>query len=371
MKKTFVLALLVIMIGLLLSCSNDEGPTTGDEGFFSEYSSRNFEMGFSTWAYAPTVASVDDTYDFISSNADVYSEHLDLSVPWDAWMNDKSLPAEFTNEITSRKNRKLPNAKLALSVSLLNNSRNELATDYDGSTPTYTALNDQAIEDAYFKHLVHISNELNPDYLIVAIEGNELLIHDPNKWEQYKLLMTNVRSRIKAEFPNLPISESITLHNLYNPTVDNPDDYIEEVVTYANSLDFAAISFYPFFKGLNDKEGFQDAFDFLHEKITKPIAFAETSHLSEDLTVESFDLFIPGNETEQQDYLETLLTNAQEENYMYVIWWAHRDYDELWETFPEEVKDLGKLWISTGIVNEDGKEKEALDSWETAFYVNN
>ena len=366
MKKTLILSFLAIATSTLLNCSSDNTPEV-ESSFFSQYDNRNFEMGFSTWPYAPTVASVNNTYDFIEANTDVYSEHLDLSVPWDAWMNNTELPTAFTDEIISRKNRKIANAKLAVSVSFLNLSRDDIATEYDGSTPTYTALNDQAIEDAYFKHLVYITNELNPDYLIVAIEGNELLVHDPDKWEQYKLLMSNIRTRIKEEFPSMPISESMTLHNLYNPTVDSPNIYINEVVSYANSHDFVAISFYPFFKGLSTEEDFQNAFDFLHEKITKPIAFAETSHLSEDLTVDSFDLFIPGNEAEQKDYLETLLTNAQEENYLYVIWWAYRDYDELWETFPDEVKDLGKLWISTGILNEDGAEKEALESWEIAF----
>jgi hypothetical protein len=65
--------------------------------------------------------------------------------------------------------------------------------------------------------------------------------------------------------------------------------------------------------------------------------------------------------------LESLLKNAQEHNYKYVIWWAHRDYNELWETFPKEVQDLGKLWISTGIINEDGTKKEAYSTWEMVF----
>lgn len=366
MKKTLILTFTVMLLGTLLNCDSDNTPDV-ESNFFSQFDTRNFEMGFSTWPYEPTVESVDDTYNFIANHADVYSEHLDLSVPWDAWMNDTELPAAFTDEIVSRKNRKIANAKLAVSVSFLNLSRNDIATDYDGAPPTYTALNDKAIEDAYFKHLQYITNELNPDYLIVSIEGNELLMHDPDKWEEYKLVMANIRNRMKTAFPTLPISESMTLHNLYQPSVDNPDKYINEVASYANALDFAAISFYPFFKGLNDKVGFQDALDFLHEKITKPIAFAETGHLSEDLEVESFDLFIPGNETEQKDYLETLLTSSQEENYLYVIWWTHRDYDVLWETFPDDVKDLGKLWISTGIVNENGAEKEVLSSWEAAF----
>lgn len=366
MKKSSLLIAIVLITGVLFGCGSDDSPTAKKD-FFSDLGTRTFEMGFSTWAYALTTASVEDTYSFIDENADVYSEHLDLSVPWAAWMNDTALPSAFTNEIASRKAKKISGAKLTVSVSLLNTSRNELATDYDGSTPSYTALNDQAIEDAYVKHLEYITNELTPDYLILSIESNELLIHDPSKWDEYKLLMNNVRSRMKASFPSIPMSESMTLHNLYQPTVDNPNAFISEVVDYMNELEFASISFYPFFKGLNDAEGFLEAFDFLHSKVTVPIAFAETSHLSEDLTVNSFDLFIPGNETEQKDYLETLLINAQENNYLYVIWWCHRDYDELWATFPDEVKDLGKLWISTGLVNEDGVNKEALDSWNAAF----
>jgi len=179
--------------------------------------------------------------------------------------------------------------------------------------------------------------------------------------------MANIKSRVKQEFPSLSISESITLHNFYQPDVQNPSAFIEEVAEYANSMDYATISFYPFFKGFKTKDDFQKAFDFLHEQINKPIAIAETGHLSEDLSVESLDLFISGNQSEQKDYLESLITNAQNHNYEYVIWWTHRDYDELWETFPDAVKDLGKLWISTGIINEDGADKEAFATWNFVF----
>jgi hypothetical protein len=324
-------------------------------------------MGFSTWPYAPSVESVEATYQFLSNNADVYSEHIDSNIPWEAWINGLPLPAEFINEIAAKTLRKIPNAKLTLSVSLLNSARDELAFDFDGTIPNYTAINDAQIENAYFQHLKYITNQLNPDYLVMAIEVNELLKNAPEKWDSYKLLMANIRARIMQEFPSLILSESITLHNFYQPDVPNSEDYITEIANYANSMEFVTISFYPFFKNLKTKDDFQDAFDFLHEKVNKTIAISETSHLSEDLSVESFNLFIQGNQTEQNDYLETLLINAQEQNYKYVIWWAHRDYNELWEVFPEEVKDLGKLWISTGIVNEDGAEKEAYSTWELVF----
>jgi hypothetical protein len=282
-------------------------------------------------------------------------------------MNNTPLPDEFINDIASRASRKIPGAQLTLSVSILNGSRDNLATDYNGQTPTYTSLSDIEIEDAYFKHLQYIVEALNPDYLVMTIEVNELLKNAPEKWEGYKVLAQNLRPRLELEYPNLIITESFTLHNFYNVDVPDPQSFIAELSTYMNSLDLVAISFYPFFSQLNNASAFQNAFDFLHSEIDKPIVFAETSHLSEDLDVEAFNLFIQGNETEQKQYMETLLINAQENNYAYVIWWAHRDYDELWETFPPEVQDLGALWLSNGIVNEDGQVKLAYGSWSKAL----
>lgn len=357
----------ILLFVFLAACAKDDNTSERCSDFFCEYDARNFTMGFSTWAYAPTIFAVDGTYDFIENYADIYSEHIDSNVPWDAWMNDTTLPEAFTNEIAGRASNKIENTKLTVSVSLLSSDRSDLAFDYDGTRPQYSSLDDSHIADAYFKHLSYIASELSPEYLILAIEVNELLVHAPEKWEGYKNLMENIRTRIKSAFPSITISESITLHNFYAPEVANPEEFISEIAAYANGLDLVTISFYPFFKAQNTKEDFQKTFDFLHDKINQPIAFSETSHLSEDLNVEAFDLSISGNQSEQNNYLEALFTNAQEQNYEYLIWWAHRDYDELWATFPEEAKDLGRLWISTGILNEDGREKEAYETWLDVF----
>jgi hypothetical protein len=256
---------------------------------------------------------------------------------------------------------------LTVSVSLLNGSRTDLATDYDGLTPTYQALNDTSIENAYFKHLEYIAEALQPDHFVIAIEVNELLLHDPDKWDDYVLLMDNIRLRIEERFPQTTISESFTLHNLLSPDVADPMAYQETIFDYANSLDLVSVSFYPFFQGISTQEGFLEALNFLQSHIQAPIAFSETAHISEDLDVEGFGLFIPGSESEQKAYLETLLIHARENEYAYVIWWTHRDYNELWETFPPEVQDLGELWLGSGLINEDGVSKSAFSSWNTAF----
>ncbi|MHA7057207.1 glycosyl hydrolase 53 family protein [Aquimarina sp. M1] len=351
----------ILLFGILMSlssCNKDDTPAEPAE-------IRNFEMGFTTWSFGPNLQDVNDTYSFIENNSDIYTEHIDNKIPWNAWINNLALPTEFTNEIMGKVNRKIDNAQLLLSVSLLNLQRDELAEDLDGTIPTYTNLNDIKIEDAYFKHIDYLVSQFTPDYLVIAIEVNELRVRAEGKWNSYKLLIQNVKSRIKEVYPTIKISESISLHNLYEPDVTNPAAYIDEMMNYINQMDFVAISFYPFFKNLHTKNEFQQVFDFLHNHINKPISFVETSHIAEDLIVPDLSIAIQGTEMEQNLYLETLLENAQEQNYEFVIWWTHRDYDALWETFPAALKDIGQLWRDSGLLDENGSERLSKTTWNT------
>ncbi|MEW7276968.1 glycosyl hydrolase 53 family protein [Aquimarina sp. 2201CG1-2-11] len=359
MDYRMVVVLNVFIISFFGCSKNDENT--------SEATQRNFNMGFTTWSYGPNPEDVAVTYEFIKNNADIYTEHIDYHIPWDSWINDLPLPAEFTGEIAGRVQRKIEDKQLLLSVGLLNLDRDELTTDYNDIVPSYTGLNDVHIEDAYFKHVKYLVDQLKPDFLVIAIEVNELRLKEEGKWQEYTLLIKNVKLRIKQLYPNLKVSESISLHNLYNPTIINPNVYIDEMIDYMNQLDFVAISFYPFLKNQHSESEFQQTFDFLHKKINRPIAFVESGHIAEDLSVSSFDVFIPGNAKEQDTYLKTLFANAREQDYEFVIWWAYRDFDALWETFPDDRKDQGKLWRDAGLIDEEGKEREAFVTWKSVL----
>ena len=333
-----------------------------------EITNRNFHMGFSTWSFGPNPQDRDDTYQYVFANSDIYSEQIDNKVPWDAWINDTVLPKDFTDDIDFRVSKKPMNQKLLLSVSLLNTDRSDLLEDYDGSRPDYTALNDEKIENAYYAHLDFLVSRFSPDYFVIAMEVNELRLHSDSKWESYKLLMTKIRQRLKAAHPNLSLSESVTLHNWYKPEVEEKEAFIKEITDYVNGAsDFAAISYYPFFKGQHTSAEFQQAFDFLHAQTTIPIAFVETNHLAENLEIKGFNLNIKSDVCEQKFYLETLLLNAYQEDYEFVIWWAHRDFDALWKTFPVEFQDIGKLWRDTGLLDESGVERPAFRVWKEVF----
>lgn len=347
----------ILLLLLLCNCSNDDTNTVNTDN------DRKFKMGFTTWSYGPNLQDVDNTYSFIENHADIYAEHIDNNIPWNAWINDLALPAEFTNEITGKANRKISGKQLLLSVSILNSNRDELASDIDGNTPLYTNLDDTDIKNAYFKHINYLIEAFAPDYLVIAIEVNELRLRSPEKWDAYKNLILEVKSRIRLLHPDLKISESISLHNLYEPEIMNPAEYINEVINHVNQNDFIAISYYPFLKNQSTTTQFQDTFDFLHSNTSLPIAFVETGHIAEDLIIPNLNVSINGNENEQNNYLETLLENATNQEYEFIIWWAHRDYDALWETFPPEIRDLGQIWRDTGLLDENGIERTTFSSW--------
>lgn len=358
---------LIVLFSVSCKKEDDENNKPSDTSDTITTDIRKYKMGFSTWSFGPDYADVDSTYEFITKNANIYSEHIDNKIPWKSLFSGTDFPIEVTQEIDGRVARKIAGHDLLVSVSLLNTLRKDLAEDVDGSTPIYSALNSDSIENAYFNYLVYIIDKLNPTYFVAAIEVNELYLVDKQKWNQCKLLMTNIRTRLKSRYPTLKISESVTLHNWFKPNVSDPNAFIKELSDYVNTMDFAAISFYPFFKGLHTKADFQTAFDFLHAQVKIPIAFVETTHLANDLEVSALNIDIKSDEVEQKAYLETLISNAENNDYHFFIWWCFRDYDKLWNTFPTEVKDLGKLWRDTGLLDENGYKRPSFYIWDSAF----
>jgi len=353
------LILFIITCSILISCNKDKPKKVIDN--------RQFKMGFSTWPFGPTESNVTETYKFLEANGDMYSEHIDDKIPWQNWIDGSPLPQEFVDGINYKLSKKPADLPLLLSISFLNNARTDIMEDRDGSIPNYVSLNDSAIQAAYFNHLCYMIEAFDPTYLLYAIESNELLNNTPDKWGDFRLLMDSIQFKVKQKYPTIEMSESVTLHNWYQPDVIDKESYIAEIDQVASGGDFTAISFYPFFKGLSSKNDFQKAFDYLHSKTSLPIAFVETNHIAEDLIVDGLNLNIETSEKEQNEYLETLLVNAHAKNYKFIIWWAHRDYDALWETFPAEVKDLGKIWRDTGLQDEDGTDRKAMKLWRDIF----
>ncbi|HMQ06308.1 MAG TPA: hypothetical protein PKC30_03355 [Saprospiraceae bacterium] len=367
MHKLFqnLIPYLFILTGLLFSCQKDgKGNLECDmDSSLDGITQRDFKMGFSTWPYASGQSARQNTYQFIAQNGDIYSEKLDDKIPWNSWLNGTPLPSEFILDIQTRKGLRPPGIPLILSASPFNTRRDNLAPDYNDSIPSYSNVSDSIIEHAYFLHLSHLIDEFIPDYMIISIEVNEFLLNNIQQWGEYKKLIANIRMRLKDAYPDLPLSESVTLHNWFGL----PEDIVREISTHAQQSDFVSLSFYPYLIGLNNKNGFEEAFQLLHNRITKPIAFVETGHIAEDLELAGLNFLIRGDICQQKDYLEVLLTNAHQNNYEFVIWWTHRDFDELLETFPADQREIGRIWRDTGLIDEKGNERPAFEVWLKIF----
>ena len=350
------------------SCSNDDSPVE-PEIVIEPKETRPFNMGFTTWSYGAKAEDVEGTYSFIFNNADIYSEQFDHRIPWSAWMNNSELPKEFVDNVNYRLSKRNLAKKLLLSVSLLNIGRDDLLEDYDNQSPSYVSMSDTAIENSYIEHLTYLINRFNPNYLVMAMEVNEMRVKKPEKWAEYMVLASNIKARLKVLYPQLPVSESVTLHNWCNYYGTLDAGYVDEITNYVNALDFAAISFYPFLMGLHTEAEFQAAFDFLNSKATKPIAFVETGENAEDIDIPAFDFKSAGDEAKQKLYLETLLGNCLTQNYLFCIWWCHRDYDQMLNDLPSDLIDLALLWRDIGLIDEEGNKREAFDLWSGELQI--
>ncbi len=332
---------------------------------------RGFLMGFTSWPYAATTEAVQGTYAFIGTNADLVVEHLDDGVPWAESLRDAPFPRTFQEKLEGRRKNRPPRTKLLLSLTPLNMGRNGLAEcTGNGQRPPLPAelkgkpFDDPQLARAYANYCRRMVEFFRPDFLVTGIESNELLNNQPRAWDAYRELSRQVQRELRERFPRLPLAESVTLHKLLDRQNRGLAEYRKKIQEFVEGHDFFAVSFYPFFLGLHQEKEFGEALDFLPTFTGKPIAITETGHPAEPLKIRRWNLDFPTDPKEQAAFVKVLLSRAQAHHYRFVTYWTARDFDELWKTFPEAVKDLGALWRDTGLIDEAGQPRPAFETWK-------
>jgi Glycosyl hydrolase family 53 len=332
---------------------------------------RGFLMGFTSWPYAATFEAVRGTYAFIGTNADLIVEHMDDGVPWAESLRDAPFPKAFLEKIEGRRKNRPPGMKLLLSLTPLNLGHTGLAEcASNGQRPPLPVelkgkpFDDPQVIRAYLNYCRRMAEFFQPDFLVTGIESNELLNNQPRQWDAYLELGRQVRHELHQRFPRLPLSESITLHKLRDRQNPKLAEYRAKIQAFVQTHDFFAVSFYPFFLGLHTEKEFAEALDDLPTFSAKPIAIAETGHPAEPIKIRTWKLDFPSDAAEQAAFVRALLSRAQAHHYLFVTYWTARDFDELWKTFPESVKDLGALWRDTGLINEAGRPRPAYETWK-------
>jgi len=334
---------------------------------------RTFYMGFTPWPYGMTEQAVEDTYQAIARHGDMINHHLE-SVPWKEALSGEPFAQGFRQNIENRRKRTPKGHKVVLSISALDQGRKSIALYYGDKEnmplpPEISGkrFNDAVVEKAYFEYCRRMAEFFHPDYLVVGIETNELLNNSPQQWADYRAMSGAVRKKLKAAFPKIPVAESVTLHKLLEKGNRDLEGYRAEIREFVADHDFLAVSFYPFLAGLRTPEEFARALAFLKEFSKQRIAICETGHAAEDIVAETWQLRIPSSPSEQNDYVKALLEAASRDRYLFVNQWCWKDFDELWRSFPAEVKDLGRIFRDTGLVDEQNRERAAFRTWVSHF----
>src|SRR5262245_1931398 len=206
----------------------------------AENSTRPFRMGFTAFPHDVTAQAIDQTRQFVRTNADLIAHHIE-GVPWAESLKGEPFPKELMSDRETKKSMTPPGAKAYLAISP---GRGELKLAEKGTTPLPPELKGKSYDDALVKqaYLTYCRRSIEffkPDYLCIGIEVNEIFSAGKDKWTAYADLHKHVYRELKKEHPNLPIFASYTLHNL----IKNKGEMLKVCQELMAFNDFVAISF--------------------------------------------------------------------------------------------------------------------------------
>lgn len=334
---------------------------------------RSFYMALTPFPHAMTMEAVEYANEKISENADAILIHFDRGVPWDEAFKNERYPEKVEREINDRLNASPEDNHVILSVTPLNGDRSDIAGYWRESSNEPISghffkktLDDPDVIKAYIQFCKRLIEDYEPTFFIYGIELNLLNEKSPHLWEALTVLCKETYEGIKKDYPELPVSFSIQLHDYYQHEA-NDKKALLEIMDYT---DYIAVSTYPFdFAGPGgpEKRWPSDYFSNIRALApTKPFAIAETGFIAEDLILS--ELTIPSSVAYQDQYMQILLNAAQKEEAKFVNWFIVRDYDDLWEEFKDsELGDVLKYWRDCGLYDGKGNERPALKTWQSWF----
>lgn len=333
---------------------------------------RTFYMGTTPWSADFTFSEVDSAYQFINNECDIVSHHFDEGIPYEEAFYNKPMPASLLQDVQTRKTKTAVGKKIFLSVSALALNRNS-KPDYYTNAPATDSIknywkqlpfNDNKMVTAYVNYVCWLIEQLQPVFINFGVESN-VSNWDVVQFNLYKNFLQQVYQQLKTKYANLPFFISFIV------------DETTEGFNYANQLlpytDFIGLSAYPYVtvsssaNGNTNPQNFPAGYfeKFANLSANKPLAFAESAYIAEDLVIPAFSLNKQGNANWQKDYLEKVLQFCYDRKAKLFIWFCHKDYDAGSVRLRNMglYQDLFGIWEDTGLKDENGKERPVLESW--------
>jgi hypothetical protein len=330
-------------------------------------------MGFSPWLYDATNEAQDWTWSKLNAGGDIISNHLEEGVPWQAMYDGQDFSGSYLEELQYRKDRRAPGRKCLVQINPLNTARDGLAANRGEKVGEPLpapwngyALNSPQVKTAFLAYAHKMVEFLEPDFLLIGVEVNLLIRNNAALWSAYVELHSYVYSGLKATYPALPVAVSVFCVP-YFPEWSGDDDLTAQLAGLADLtpvVDFVAFSVHPFMSALLAETFPDDYFDRLFGLTSKPIAISESSYPAQVWSAPP--LTWNGSPEKQDAFLGKMLEASQKHRARFVIWFAVRDYDALWNTVLKQSQEA-LVWRDTGLYDEAGADRSAIVRWRSAF----
>jgi len=330
--------------------------------------SRSFYMGMTPFPYDITPEAALETFKLVREHGDIVRIWFDTGIPWPEAFEGKPYHPNVEDAINSKLSQLGEGQRVYLSLTPISEFRTGLA-GYWGEEENMErpgewknkGFDDPEIITAYINFCRYMIQKFKPDFMAYAIEVNDLAKSNPNAFDKFVILAAQVYKTLKKENPTLPIFLTIKVGTFYEDEASQRAA-IEKVLPYT---DYIVVSSYPFQYYADPKEIPEDWFSRIADLAPeKPFAVAETAFTAENVVIEKYGINIPGNERWQAEYLQILLTKANELNAKFVIWFCPVDYDLLWEKIKDFTDEGMKFWRDTGLINEKMEARPSLKIWD-------
>ncbi|MBL7702670.1 MAG: hypothetical protein JNM14_10480 [Ferruginibacter sp.] len=334
---------------------------------------RTFYMGVTPWPADFTVAEVDTAYRFINEHCDIVSHHFDDGIPYEEVFYHRPMPANFIQDVNTRKTKTAAGKKVFLSVSALSVTR-LTKPEYYQNVPVSDSIrnywrqlsfDDNKMITVYVDYISWLIDQFQPVYVNYGVESN-VSTWNETAFLKYKNFLSQVYQQLKTKYTAIPFFISFI--------VDETNEGYNNAAQLIAYTDFMGLSAYPYVTVSSSANGNTDPKLFpagYFEKFTnlaaaKPVAFAETGYIAEDLVIPSFSLNKQGNAGWQKDYLEMALKFCNDKKAKLFVWFCSKDYDAGSNTLRNLnlYQDIFGLWEDTGLKDENGNARAAYTSWQ-------
>ncbi|RMG83648.1 MAG: hypothetical protein D6712_12735, partial [Chloroflexi bacterium] len=222
--------------------------------------SRSYRLGFTPFPYDLTIEAINFVYDRLAEDADLVMHHFDSGIPWQEALEDAPFPEALMEDWQARKTLTPENMPILLSITPISITRDSLAP-YRGEQEDMSLpppwdgyrFNHPDVKAAFYNYMVRAIDFFDPTYIVMGIEVNLLLTNAPQLWDDYVELHQETYTRLKTQYPDLPLMVSV-FGMAYFETYASEHDEAAQRQAWQEQLydytDYFAVSWYPYMSAL-------------------------------------------------------------------------------------------------------------------------